>query len=1562
MTGDIAYSGKQEEYEDVAKKLIVPLRRLPNVENARFIAVPGNHDVDCDKGFPPSVSTLANFLKEARIEGVDPTECPATVFQHQFGNEAMSIVCSVTSYFSSKHIQNERQNVPAPIHALRSALISAKDSSFSLVLGHHPTNWFTPQSQSQLESLLVDNNAIYLHGHEHRILANFGRRGLTSLGFGALYQSPLESQVDGFYQNSFAICELHSSLHVDIRTWDSQNGRWTKDQHLPANFDDVSDILSGGRVLPLPTTLLKDRITVTSSNAVHVLPMIPRLSECYWLAVDAKRRWLAVLEEIGLIDRPERSFEHSPAGMAEGHLELRLEDARGGHRVMHVVSAHGDVVSHDLVVSLNTLLDVESLSGCAIVSLGEFSEEAKTLVAKLGATKPITAIDRLEFARLWLMGSTSPLVSAIRASKYRAATLTLVITDESYAIIVADRLRNQWFHVIHDDGETVDESHELVHRIRQEFPAYQRLPYGEPGSSTGETTVASGISTQLGIDQKKFDRSEYLARSFEVFDDVRYAPLAALGFRFKSTSLSEVYIDAGADVGGELKADQGLQRAINEYVESLDLEPSLRDQLESQLRSQYGLGRTAEVGAARKLYQRYGCVVILGDPGSGKTCFVKHEILAYCQPPAEHASWYAKHLPIYVGLSEAAELLRSEKDFLAVCSTVAARNRLRLSRATIEAHLSDGRAAFFFDGLDEVSRIGERVELLSKIELLVAQFARYGNRFVLTSRPAAVQPVDIPSAFTYLHLRGLSDGEIRMLAERILMTRLGPAESGAITPEERALVAQFLEHVRNTPGLRRISTNPLLLTLLILIYANTGSLTARRHLVYTQAVKTLVTVRHRETMEEVLSEADLRTHLGRLAFAIYRRDIGELPTRGQVVDLLIDGGTPGPRTSSAKSAANEFLRKVAESTGILVIHSRQASVDPVDDIVSFMHYSFLEYYAAVGFLARDFEQELAELVAHPHWRDVVTLMFGLRSEHYDVTPQIEVLVDSEDRFEEITNERLFLAFECALECDVPPRETQALLAERVKLSLTKGAMRHSEYLRESASALVEQMIVAAGGELFEDMIAEGLRHTDATVAAAFVDLAGRLKEPSVFDTRVIKGFEEVFASRKEPVVRSACIGAATRRLDLRTDVVLDELRISLSGNLVEKHAALEGIEKRPELSRRFVNEVTRLLDDSNALIASSAARCILVGGLLDSNVRKEETGVRKALSIWQGSGTPLPLEGVAISLDGRELRNLLGSDLTTDVELGARLLPLSDLDDKEVYRVLVDTIHRGVGHSALRACLDALRMRDGALDLMTLAEMDFVCGLVGSRFRDVRIGAVRILGSLPYDELVVGTLCQFCGIGADGEAPDLSAEEEREGFGSLAIHARNASGLQRELVSNVLEALPGPKDRRFGDDIRQRRLGNLMFACERVGGIMESRLTRRLLDLVRDFRTPSVLKIQALRTFGRTVSPSVGVVDELVRLLGTDDRRINEALYAACYWFLGQCRKRVDFVRAVYARLPALRDALIKAWSREIRRSSDRIDAAGVEDLRRSLGELQSVLISYEDFSDRMKLSDGTQH
>ena len=247
-----------------------------------------------------------------------------------------------------------------------------------------------------MTALFVQNNAIYLHGHEHRVRADFGRKGLTSIGFGAAYQATLHQPARPYHRNSFAICELHDSLDVAFFAWDSENGRWVPDQALPANFDQESHLLGHGIVLPLPTTLLRDGRSSGPQSVPSLAPLTSRLQGCYWLAHNHQKRWLEIIREFGFFHAVDQAYTPSTLSLAEGHTEIRFKD-KDMHRLIHAVSAHGDIVSYEQIVTLNTQLDTDSLSGCTILTLGDVADEARTLLNRLGQTKQLSLRVRVSY-------------------------------------------------------------------------------------------------------------------------------------------------------------------------------------------------------------------------------------------------------------------------------------------------------------------------------------------------------------------------------------------------------------------------------------------------------------------------------------------------------------------------------------------------------------------------------------------------------------------------------------------------------------------------------------------------------------------------------------------------------------------------------------------------------------------------------------------------------------------------------------------------------------------------------------------------------------------------------------------------------------------------------------------------------------------------------------------------------------------------------------------------------------------------------------------------------------
>ena len=798
-----------------------------------------------------------------------------------------------------------------------------------------------------------------------------------------------------------------------------------------------------------------------------------------------------------------------------------------------------------------------------------------------------------------------------------------------------------------------------------------------------------------------------------------------------------------------------------------------------------------------------------------------------------------------------------------------------------------------------------------------------------------------------MHLKGLTEPEIRTLAGRVLTARLGVSEDGSLSIEESELVDRLVVDTRNKPGIERIATNPLLLTLLVLIYANTGALSARRHLIYTQAIKTLVSVRGRETREQQISEADLRTRLGALALAVFQKTIPEIPGRQEVVQVLAPMVSAREDRSATEVAAG-FIQEVAESTGLLAIHSK--AEEESDALITFMHYSFLEYYAAAGLLARDYVDAVPTLSGNPRWRDVTTLLFGMLSEQGDITPLLKGLLSDVSPSEAISQYKTVLALDCANECDVPPEASQEILATAVHATVSTGAGRYSPDIRINIAQRLEPLLQGSSRSM-ERALARGLRSDDPIAAASFADLIALIGGGITLPSALIEAFEE-YLDHDDPVARATAMHTIERRPELRTEKSMDVLKKTLRGNLIEKHAALRVVAVIP-FDESLRDRTRKLLDDPNSLIAAAAAQCLLIDTLKSPHSTPRSPFLEKVLlKLHQDSSENTGIVLQSVTLDHKILSDLISGEDPTESELAIRHIPLMKDDPQFTYKVLMQRLRTAKLPTHKAACLDSIRESPLAINLITIADADVICGQLQDANRNVRIAAIKLTGEIPGDEQIVTALQDHMRRADTKRSRELELAETAK---ALAKHVRRNSSARYTLLESVLERLPQRPQDGFGNKMQQQHTQTLLSICESIGDTRNEKAAWRLHKLASDYRTPLGIRQRAFRVFGSLVEPSSLSIGAFITMLERDSGSLNDSHYAATASFISQCRRKVEYVRRVYAKLDELRESLYKSWRREISLSPKSINPHNLNNIREVVIEVSNLMVSYQEFSDRAK-------
>ena len=392
---------------------------------------------------------------------------------------------------------------------------------------------------------------------------------------------------------------------------------------------------------------------------------------------------------------------------------------------------------------------------------------------------------------------------------------------------------------------------------------------------------------------------------------------------------------------------------------------------------------------------------------------------------------------------------------------------------------------------------------------------------------------------------------MRLLAERILATEILSDGTRQLSTTQRQVVEKLVHDCNEVPGIRRLGRNPLLLTLLVLIYANSGPMVAKRHIVYAQAIRTLVLVRQREVEREVLSEADLRRELGIVALAIYNGEIQEIPTRSELHNLLLENtNSDFFNHKDGGDAIDDFLLKVSNSTGIIRFHER--ANERADDVMTFMHHSFLEFYAAIRLIDGQLLQKLTEIARDNRWREVVVLASGIYADRGEVTDIVRHLKSLSQPTDGITGKLLNLSIDCAFEADVPPVAAQELLGEWIVQYLEFGSARFVFSAREELAKTLSKLVETTRSIALSRALALGILSETPGVSAASIELAGLLGANAGKLREVIEAFDRVMSSNI-PIVKAAIVRAVSRSAALRNPESMELFRNALDrGSVIER--------------------------------------------------------------------------------------------------------------------------------------------------------------------------------------------------------------------------------------------------------------------------------------------------------------------------------------------------------------------------------------------------------------------------
>ncbi len=385
-----------------------------------------------------------------------------------------------------------------------------------------------------------------------------------------------------------------------------------------------------------------------------------------------------------------------------------------------------------------------------------------------------------------------------------------------------------------------------------------------------------------------------------------------------------------------------------------------------------------------KILQKHSGVIVLGDPGAGKTTFVKYLALRLARGEGAKIG-LDDYLPILLPLAAFANILQTREvrldDFIAEYFTNIGSDH-PIGAMLTEA-LKAGRALILLDGLDEVRDINLRNTVVERVVDFFAFHRRAGNKFVLTSRVIGYRAVR-PSAedLAECTIVDFEEDEIEEFIKywTTALEKQAQGNTSAALSDAEIDRRELLDSIHQNPGVRQLASTPLLLTILALMKRQGVSLPERRVQLYDQYVNTMLSTWNRARSLSGRAPGrdidELQTVRILAPLALWMHEIspgvglvGREDMRRKLEELFIERGEVSPH-----QAARQFLIDVREHAALLLERG------PGE--YGFIHLTFEEYLAAVALAlmgqgnSTPIIETLSAHVGEQAWREVTLLTIG----------------------------------------------------------------------------------------------------------------------------------------------------------------------------------------------------------------------------------------------------------------------------------------------------------------------------------------------------------------------------------------------------------------------------------------------------------------------------------------------------------------------------------------------------------------------------------------------------------
>lgn len=491
----------------------------------------------------------------------------------------------------------------------------------------------------------------------------------------------------------------------------------------------------------------------------------------------------------------------------------------------------------------------------------------------------------------------------------------------------------------------------------------------------------------------------------------------------KKARLEQVFMEPDVVLvqSGELQFDV---HKVNEQNHRDSPRKSLPDSEESRLSHSNSI--TVPIAASVAL-QSQSHLVILGDPGTGKTTLLRFLAFHFSEPglKQEEPAITEERIPVfcelrsYDGSYSVSELLiRAVADLglfdpmPELCQQIAC--------ALVQQWLTEGRLLLLLDGLDEVP-IQYRKSVIDSINRFANTPEGSRCKVVVTSRLSGyLESIHgFGSMFCVYSIQPFWGVEKKQSYATLWIRLICDVD------QEKAqwMANELLLKLQLSSGMHQVADNPLFLRLAIASYCQGYSFNGQLEL-YRRYLEEVLATREQGRNTTRWSKAQLEDCLQHIAWT--------LQTKGQQTMQVLAGMLSHENTNNGE----DLLRYLRERLGILATFGYEQGI-----LVDFRHSTFREYFVAQR-LATTWRSDckrtwhfLHPRLHHPEWREAILFLVEVLG-NTDATVLVKQILNARSPYEKELHRDLQLAAACLTTvAEIDPGVRGIILTQLLRLYL-----------------------------------------------------------------------------------------------------------------------------------------------------------------------------------------------------------------------------------------------------------------------------------------------------------------------------------------------------------------------------------------------------------------------------------------------------------------------------------------------------------------------------------------------